>query len=216
MKFSLDQATTGDLDSNKHLFGEFMSHAPFYLMTAEHAWQGYDRLHCAGGNMRAMLWMTCLSLFASGCGGGETNFTKQEETPQAVDGESIMEISANELNWTDMEVGQTYSKEFTISSVGKVDLQVYEARIIVGGDVFYLPEVWKKGATLAEGNSLTMTLTASLEKDALREGSMRIKSNDSTTLELIVPLTATPLGWEDAGDTGDTSDTAEDTGTGME
>ena len=159
--------------------------------------------------MRALFWMTCFPLFSAACGGGESNLTSTEDDPKPVDGEAIMEVSATELTWNDMEVGQTYSKEFTISSVGQVDLQIYESRILVGGDVFYLPEVWKKGETLAMGNSITMTLTASLEQNAPREGSMRIKSNDSTNVELIIPLTASPVDWEDPGDT---SDPIEDTG----
>ena len=101
------------------------------------------------------------ALLTAACGSGDSNFTNTEEDPKPVDGESIMEVSATELNWTDMEVGQTYSKEFTISSTGEVDLQLYEARILVGGDVFYLPEVWKSGQTIARGGSVTMTLTAS-------------------------------------------------------
>jgi hypothetical protein len=45
---------------------------------------------------------------------------------------------------------------------------------------------------------------------------MRIKSNDSTSIELIIPLTATPIGWEAPEDTGaaneDTGEVGEDTG----
>ena len=83
--------------------------------------------------------LTCFAVLTAACGSGDSNFTNTEEDPKPVDGESVMEVSATELNWSDMEVGQTYSKEFTISSVGEVDLQLYEARILVGGDVFYLP-----------------------------------------------------------------------------
>lgn len=160
--------------------------------------------------------LTCFAVLTAACGSGDSNFTNTEEDPKPVDGESVMEVSATELNWSDMEVGQTYSKEFTISSVGEVDLQLYEARILVGGDVFYLPEVWKSDQNIARGDSVTMTLTASLEEDAPREGSMRIKSNDSTTVELLIPLNATPLGWEASEDTGeaggDTGEAGEDTG----
>ena len=160
------------------------------------------------------------ALLTAACGSGDSNFTNTEDDPKPVDGESIMEVSASELTWTDMEVGQTYSKEFTISSAGEVDLQLYEARILVGGDVFYLPEVWKNDQNIARGDSVTMTLTASLENDEPREGSMRIKSNDSTSIELIIPLKATPLGWEAPEDTGaaneDTGAANEDTGAANE
>ena len=170
--------------------------------------------------MRFHPFLIGLALLNAGCGSGDSNFTKTDEDPKPVDGESIMEVSATELNWTDMEVGQTYSKDFTISSTGEVDLQLYEARILVGGDVFYLPEVWKSDQTIARGGSVTMTLTASLDENEPREGSMRIKSNDSTNVELLIPLTATPLGWggseDTGGDTGepgsDTGDSGEDTG----
>jgi len=153
-------------------------------------------------HMRALPFHLTLAFLIGACGSGDTGFTNNEEEPMPVAGDAIMELSATELSWVDMEVGQTYSKEFTISSVGEVDLQVYEARILVGGDVFYLPEVWKNDQTIAKDNSITMTLTASLEEEALREGSMRIKSNDSTNIEVLIPLSAAPVGWEGGEDTG--------------
>ena len=147
-----------------------------------------------------------LGLLLIACSNGDTSFTNTEDDPTPVSGDAIMEISAPELAWTDMEVGQTYSKEFTITSVGEVDLQLNEARILVGGDVFYLPEVWKNDQIIAKGDSVTMTLTASLEENQPRDGSMRIKTNDATSVEVLVPLTATPLGWDEGNDTG-TGDT---------
>jgi hypothetical protein len=148
-----------------------------------------------------------------GCNNGDTGFTNKDGAPAPVSGEAIMEVSATELAWVDMEVGQTYSQQFTISSVGEVDLQVDEARILVGGDVFYLPEVWKSDQIIAKGDSVTMTLTASLSEDEMREGSMRIKSNDTTSVEMVVPLTATPLGWSGGGDSGASDSGTSDSGT---
>ncbi len=146
---------------------------------------------------------TCATVFGLwGCGPGESSFTKKEDDPIPAAGDSVMEVSDTELIWIDMEVGQTYSKEFTIESVGEVDLQFYEARILSGGDTFYLPEAWKDDQILAKGQRITMTLTASLEKNSLREGSMRIKSNDSNSVELLIPLTASTVGWEGSTDTG--------------
>ena len=145
------------------------------------------------------IYATTLALWS--CGPGESSFTKNDDDPIPAAGDSIMQVSDTELVWSEMEVGQTYSKEFTIESVGEVDLQFYEARILTGGDTFYLPEVWKSDETLAKGQSITMTLTASLEENLAREGSMRIKSNDSNSVELLIPLTATPVGWENPEDT---------------
>ena len=150
--------------------------------------------------LKLTAYATVLSLW--GCGPGESSFTKKEDTLIPAAGDSIMQVSATELIWRDMEVGQTYSKEFTITSAGEVDLQFYEARILTGGDTFYLPEVWKKDETLAKDQSITMTLTASLKEDTLREGSMRIKSNDSNSVELLIPLIASPVGWDESTDTG--------------
>jgi hypothetical protein len=152
--------------------------------------------------MRTFLLFQGLSLLLAGCTNGDTGFTNKDGSPTPVSGEAAMEVSATELAWIDMEVGQTYSKQFTISSVGEVDLQLDEARILVGGDVFYLPEVWKSDQIITKGDSITMTLTASLSEEEMREGSMRIKSNDATTVEMIVPLTATPLGWSGGTDSG--------------
>jgi hypothetical protein len=163
--------------------------------------------------MRTVLVFQALSLILAGCNNGDTGFTNKDGAPTPVSGDAVMEVSATELAWIDMEVGQTYSKQFTLTSVGEIDLQLKEARILVGGDVFYLPEVWKNDQIITKGDSVTMTLTASLTKEELREGSMRIKSNDATTVELMIPLSAAPLGWSGGSDSGSGDSGSSDSGT---
>jgi hypothetical protein len=152
--------------------------------------------------MRTVLVFQALSLILAGCNNGDTGFTNKDGAPTPVSGDAVMEVSATELAWIDMDVGQTYSKQFTLTSVGEI-----------GGAVFYLPEVRKNDQIITKGDSVTMTLTASLTKEELREGSMRIKSNDATTVELMIPLSAAPLGWSGGSDSGSGDSGSSDSGT---
>ena len=97
-----------------------------------------------------------------------------------------------------MEVGQTYSR-FTIESVGEVDLQFYELNPH-GGDTFYLPEVWKMTRPSQRTKHYHDPHSGSPKTPA--KGSMRIKNNDSNSVELLIPLIAAPVGWEGSTDTG--------------
>lgn len=144
-----------------------------------------------------------LSIALAACG-GDTNFSHQEDDIQPVTGNAAVEFSATELRWDDIELGQTISRELTVSSVGQVDLEFYDARVIIGSSTFYLPDEWRSSRTIAAGSEVTMLLTASLD-DPMAEGILRVKCNDENQLEFEIPLIATAeANTTEDGLTGDT------------
>ena len=143
-----------------------------------------------------------MGLGLSACG-GDTNFSHQDDELQPVTGNAIAEFSATELRWDDIEMGQTISRELTISSMGEVDLEFYDARVIIGSSTFYLPDEWRSSRTVASGSDITLLLTASIE-EPLVEGILRVKCNDVDQVEFEIPLIAT--GTLDTSDSGLTVD----------
>ena len=160
----------------------------------------------ASSAFKISLISICIALTACG---GDTSFSHQDDDVKPVTGDSLIEFSETELRWDDIELGQTISRELTISSVGEVDLEMYDARVIVGSSTFYLPDDWRSSRTIASGSDITLLLTASLE-ETMAEGILRIKCNDANQLEFEIPLTATAAA--DTDDTGVTSDSGLDTG----
>jgi len=157
-----------------------------------------------------MLHIAMMTTFMSlsGCG-GDTNFSHQDDDVKPVTGDSLVEFSETELRWDDIELGQTISRELTVSSVGDVDLEMYDARVIVGSSTFYLPDDWRNSRTIASGSDITLLITASLD-EPMAEGILRIKCNDSNQLEFEIPLIATAA--SEPGDSGLSTDTETDTG----
>ena len=149
-----------------------------------------------------------IGIALAGCG-GDTNFSHQDDDVKPVTGSSLVEFSATELHWDDIELGQTISRELTIASIGEVDLELYDARVIVGSSTFYLPDEWRSSRTIASGSEVTLLLTASLD-ESMAEGILRVKCNDANQIEYEIPLLATAA--TSTEDSGITSDSGVDTG----
>ncbi len=159
-----------------------------------------------------------LCLFLAACQ-ADTGFTHQDDDAGAVEGDAKMELSATQIVWEDLTLGETYSQELIISSTGERNLVIYEGRVIdSGGGVFYLPDEWKDNEkTIGPGTSVTMVLTAFFDEDAeaveSASGTLKIRSNDEDETEHLLSLAATLAGGDTgggdtgSGDTGEGSDT---------
>ena len=152
-------------------------------------------------------------LTAIGCG-GESGFSSNDGDVNPIEGNAIMELSHDSLVWEDMEPGITMGFDLTVTSVGELNLVLYESRIISSGDgVFYLPDDWREEKTISPGGSLTMTVTAAFPEDSppetTAEGLLRIKCNDIESIQYELPLQANTK-----PETGDTGDGEDPTGTG--
>ncbi|MEE2750249.1 MAG: hypothetical protein VX519_02365 [Myxococcota bacterium] len=141
-----------------------------------------------------------------GCG-GESGFTSNDGDVNPIEGNAIMELSHDSLVWEDLEAGVTMGFDLEISSVGELNLVLYESRIISSGDgVFYLPDDWRQEKTIPPGGSLTMTVTAAFPEatapETTADGILRIKCNDIESIQYELPLQANVE--PEATDTGDT------------
>ena len=156
--------------------------------------------------------MACLA----GCS-GESGFNNRELDVNPVEGDAIMELSAQSLIWEDMEPGLTVGFDLLVSSVGELNLHLYESRLTAsGGGVFYISEDWRSEKIVAPGNNVTITVTAAFEEDAaagaVAEGILRIRCNDIDSTLYELPLLATVR--DEGADTGPGADTGQDTDAG--
>ncbi len=120
-----------------------------------------------------------------------------------VEGAGDVEISATEMVWTDLTLGEVTGQTLYIRSVGELNLVLYEARLInTGNGAFYIEETENK--VIATGVSYELLVVANVDNDNLRQGTLRLKTNDIDALETLIDLTAsTGTGVEDTGsDTG--------------
>ncbi|MCB9761232.1 MAG: hypothetical protein H6739_15430 [Alphaproteobacteria bacterium] len=150
--------------------------------------------------MRA--WIPTLLLLAMGCS-PETSFQNNTGDNSEVEGGGALEYSPAELIFEDLTVGNTYSQDITFSSVGEVNLTVYEVRVISSAEgTFYVGET--EDLVIAPGTALPVTITASLAQDEPREGTLRVRTNDVEYIEFTIPMIARPEGYT-GDDTGDTA-----------
>ena len=136
----------------------------------------------------------------------DTSFNNNTEDVADVQGKGDMDLSALELTWSNMGLGQAESQTLLIKSIGELNLVMYEARIIsTGNGAFYIEETEDK--VIAPGTTYELVVVANVENDNLREGSLRLKTNDLDFAEILIPLTA----W--TGDVGSEDTGSEDSGT---
>lgn len=145
----------------------------------------------------------------------DTSFNNNTEDVTDVQGKGDMELSAFELTWENMDLGQAESQTLLIKSIGELNLVLYEARIIsTGNGAFYIEETEDK--VIAPGTTYELVVVANVDNDNLREGTLRLKTNDLDYSEVLIPLlgSTSEVGGEDTGadDTGADDTGTEDTG----
>ncbi len=147
----------------------------------------------------------------------DTGFNNKTTDPGNVEGNGVMELSETELSWTEVSIGEANSQVLYVRSIGTLNLVLYEARLIsTGNGAFYIEDTEEK--VIAPGSAYELVVVANVDNDNLRQGTLRLKTNDLDQKEVLVPLSATTGDGEDTGlddtgadDTG-TDDTGEDTG----
>ena len=164
--------------------------------------------------MPATRWALIALIGLAACE-SDTGFQNTGDDNQEVEGAGELELSPAELVFDDMALNNTYSQDITFTSVGEVNLRVYEILVISSGEgTFYVGDI--DDLTIAPGSSIPVTVTASLEEDAVKQGSLRVKTNDVSYSEFTIPLIACPESFEgdcgDVNDTGGADDSAGDSG----
>lgn len=135
--------------------------------------------------------------------------------------EGAMTVSTNRVIISAIGVGFTKSESFTVSSVGKDSLSIYDAVLVANpGAVFVFDE--RKDDDILTGESQDWAVAATLAEAGMAEGAIRIESNDPTTPTFFVTVCAVTEDWpepcpaeapgSDTGDTGGADTGAGDTG----
>lgn len=135
------------------------------------------------------------------CSGNNTGFSTNPGQVDGPSGDGSAVISPLELVWTDLELGYSYSQELTIESAGTGDLIVYDLRVTTDpADAFFFDDV--EDFVLPTGESASFPVVADLEVAEAATGTLRVKTNDLENIEVLIPLTAYPVGYVPPDDTG--------------
>jgi hypothetical protein len=135
------------------------------------------------------------ALLALLCACGNTaGFTKENEENAGADGEGLLVLSPESLDFTDLdwETGITQGLSFTATNAGEGNLSIYQVRIAdSGGEVFDMEE--EEDLTLAPGAEREFLVLATLHEASAVSGSVQLKTSDPAALDLRYPLSATPM-----------------------
>ncbi len=156
------------------------------------------------------------------CNTADQGFSAQSQDIYADGGYAELTVAPNEVVFSEMEDGITYSMGFTVESVGETTLQIDKVDITNSAEgVFYIDTSATEDVNLDPGVSREFIVIAQATTAGIYVGEARIRSNDSGNRDLRVPLCAFPLGYEGeltCSEDTDTVDTAseEDNDTGVE
>ncbi len=135
-----------------------------------------------------------------------------------------MTVSTERVIIDNIDVQNTKSATFTVSSVGEDNLSIYDAQIVANPDGVLLFEE-REEIDIPTGESQEWAVAATLPTAGMWEGAIRIESNDPTFPTLFITVCAVtkdyaeacPTEAPDTGDTGggDTADTADTGDTGV-
>ena len=157
--------------------------------------------------------MMILGRLLAGCagGGGEQNFSQNDDDGEGEQGVADLSLSAEYLVFTEVNYEQVVSKSqpLTVTNIGDNELKVSTIDIAdSGGGVFYVFE--EHDVIIAPGASEDFEIVATMTQNTPAVGSLRLETNDAEYLNHRLPLCAFPAGW--AGSVECAADTGEDTG----
>lgn len=140
-----------------------------------------------------------LSILA--CSGNTTGFSSNPDQADGPSGDAAVVISPLEMVWTDLEVGYSYSQNITLESTGTGDLIVYDIRIVADAvDAFFIDEI--EDLVMPPGDVKSFPVVADLDVAKPASGTLRVKTNDVNAIEVLIPLSAYPVGYAPPDDTG--------------
>ena len=143
---------------------------------------------------RSVLMLPLSMLIPSllGACGTSTNFT-QNTTPATGGGQPILDISAESLEFSDVEVGIVGSQTLIITSAGDSPLEISRIRLTNSAEEqFYIQEY--DLFTLDPESTKEIIVTVTLAEIGYTEGELQIRSNDADFRDLRVPLLAYTTG----------------------
>lgn len=161
--------------------------------------------------MRQLVTLSALlGLALTACDGGETGFTNTPDDATGDQGNGVAEIIPTEIHLEDLdwEQGISQSAQIKVTNAGDANLKIYSYGLSDSADgVLYAEE--ESNLELSPGADREFTVVATLEEFAQAVGEVRIRTSDSDAIDVRIPVTASPLGWE-----GDDTGTADGSGTG--
>jgi hypothetical protein len=170
----------------------------------------------------SLVTLIITSIFA--CNSADQSFSAQNQDIYADGGYADFTLTPEEVVFTEVESGITYSLGFTVESTGDSTLQIDKVDITNSAEgVFYIDTSATEDVNLDPGVAREFIVIAQAAEAGVYIGEARIRSNVASASDLRVPLCTFPVGYEgeltctaidEADDTAETVDTGtEDTAT---
>ncbi len=135
---------------------------------------------------------------------GDTGFSTNQQDVQTDLGDPGLSYSPQEITFTDLEVGPSYSKPLSFQATGDADLVIYLVSVTGDSSMAFSVYGAEEDLRIAPGDSAEITVLATLSQAAPATAELLVQSNVSDMLEFTIPLSAWPADRQGAGDTGDT------------
>lgn len=152
-------------------------------------------------NRLAIVTLTIAALV--GCVPADRGFGSNGGEVTDPGGDAVMELSATEFVFEDLEVGKAQSAVLVARNVGDATLDI--ASVTIEDDVygdFYTPVEDNENIEIVPGGDHEFTIVCQLVDEHEASATLKIDSNDSTRPVTYLPLIGHPLAAGDTGDSG--------------
>lgn len=156
-----------------------------------------------GEHLRITAVGVVITLSTVGCVAPETSFHNGNHIESIASGEIVVEYSPSIVEFEDLAIKNTRSIDIVMTNLGETDALIYSGEILVNQDfVFYIREESVTSATIVPNDSLSVTVTATLQEEGYFEGLLRLDTNNTANPLIDVALYAWSKGEEAPADTG--------------
>lgn len=148
--------------------------------------------------------MTVISTL-SACADSETSFHIDPPQVTQIDGEISIAFDMTQVLFEDLALGTITSTTLTATSTGDINATIYEGSLLLNpNNIFYIQEEAMEDIVLIPGDSVPLTITASMDDAGIAEGMIRFRTNATEQALIDIDLLAWTEGKLSTNSTADT------------
>jgi hypothetical protein len=141
-------------------------------------------------NILTTLSFTLLSTLIS-CADSETSFHIDPPEATQINGEIAITFDVTQVLFEDLTLKSIASTTLTATSTGDIDATIHKGAILLNpGNTFYAQEEAMEGIVLVPGDSVPLTITASMSEPGIAEGMIRFTTNATDQALIDIDLLA--------------------------
>lgn len=131
-----------------------------------------------------------LSTFVS-CADSETSFHIDPPDATQINGEISITFDRTQVTFEDLALDSIASTTLTATSTGDIDVTIYKGAILVNpSSTFYVQEEAMEDIVLVPGDSVPLTITATMSEAGVAEGMIRFTTNATEQALIDIDLLA--------------------------